>query len=135
MLFQSSCSTFLIELQGLETPAKTGAVSVDTSLGNSPFPISSPVGKAKLMRQKGKLRCAKMKLLTVTGNRRKIIILIGGAHCISEVVRNLKFVMNCSAILCLSYLCSLQFSSTWMSGAVSYNDVRRGKPSFCYLGE
>lgn len=76
-----------------------------------------------------------MKLLIVTGNRSKTIILIGGPHCISEVARNLKFVMNCSVIPCLSYLCSLSFSSTWMSGAVSYNDIRRGKPSFCYLGE
>lgn len=56
-----------------------------------------------------------MKSLVATGNRSQVIILIGGAHCLSEVVTNLTFVMSCSFILCLSYLCSLWFPSTWMS--------------------
>lgn len=75
-----------------------------------------------------------MKLLIVTGNRCKTIILIGGAHYISEVVRNLKFAFNCSVSPCPSYLFSLT-SSAQMYSAVSHNDTGGGKPSFCCLGE
>lgn len=75
-----------------------------------------------------------MKLIIVTGNRCKTIILIGGAQYISGVVRNLKFAINCSVSPCPSYLFSLT-SSTQMYGAVPYDDTGGGKPSFCYLGE
>lgn len=94
-------------LEGLETPAKTGRVLIGASLGNSSCLISFSVRKAKQVQQKGKVTCTAMKSLTVTGNGSQVIILTGGAHCLSEVVRNLKFVMSCSFILCLSFLCSL----------------------------
>lgn len=106
-LFQNSCSTFLLIIEGLETPAKTGRVLIGASLGNSSCLISFSVRKAKQVQQKGKVTCTAMKSLTVTGNGSQVIILTGGAHCLSEVVRNLKFVISCSFILCLFYLCSL----------------------------
>lgn len=99
---------------------------VGTSLRNSTSLISFPVRKPGQME---KLRYTQMKLIIVTGNRCKTIILIGGAQYISEVVRNLKFAVNCFVSPCPSYLFSLT-SSTQMYGAVPYNDIGGGKPSF-----
>lgn len=87
---------------------------VGTSLRNSTSLISFPVRKPGQM---GKLRYTQMKLIIVTGNRCKTIILIGGAQYISGVVRNLKFAVNRSVSPCPSYLFSLT-SSTQMYGAV-----------------
>lgn len=75
--FRTAAAHFF-SLEGLETPSKTGRVSIGASLGNSSCLISFSVGKAKQVQQKGKVTYTAVKSLIVTGSRSQVIILIGG---------------------------------------------------------